>query len=60
LATAGIYIITGVLGGYGGRLLLHAYREGARHFVVTVTSRPERADRPCQHIMDDPDATFKV
>jgi NAD(P)-dependent dehydrogenase (short-subunit alcohol dehydrogenase family) len=56
----GVYIITGAAGGFGNRLLLHAYREGARHFVVTVTSHPERLDRPGQHIIDDPTATLKV
>jgi len=36
------YLITGGAGGFGSKMVRWAFARGARHFVITVTKRPER------------------
>ena len=56
----GTYIITGAAGGFGGKLLRHAYVRGARHFVVTVSQGPERIANMFPYMLSDPEVTLEV
>jgi FlaA1/EpsC-like NDP-sugar epimerase len=38
----GVHLITGGAGGFGSVIVRGLYERGVRHFVITVTSRPER------------------
>jgi phthiocerol/phenolphthiocerol synthesis type-I polyketide synthase C len=54
------YLITGGAGGFGSKIVRHAFDQGARHFVITVTRDPKRVEALFKDIMDVPGCTMDV
>jgi hypothetical protein len=54
------YVITGGAGGFGSRVVREAFEQGARHFVLTVSSKPERVKALFPDIANCPGGSLTV
>lgn len=54
------YIVTGGTGGFGSRMVRYVFRNGARHFIITVTKDPERVAALFGDLIDTPGCTFET
>lgn len=54
------YIVTGGAGGFGSKMVRYAFKNGARHFIITVTKDPERVPALFGDLIDTPACTLET